>query len=122
MCVPVFKSGGNLIQNGFGFSGFEEGDLCALEEVIEGKCVLFLVQRHLVGCGPVALWVETVGEVVGGSEGPVACLVHEEGDVFDVIVLISCEDIECHAPEEFFRDACGEVELPKDEEGFFVRV
>ena len=60
---------------------------------------------------PVARRVVAVGHVKRRRERPLALPVHQEGDVLDVIVLVTRDHVERHAPELLFHRRHRQIEL-----------
>ena len=86
---PAGDGLGALIEDGFGFSGFDAEGGRGFEEVVAGEAISFSVEAHLVLAGPKSVGIVAVGDIVGGGEVPLALLVHEKGDVFRMVVLVS---------------------------------
>lgn len=100
----------------------EAGTFCRRLEVVEGKLFALAVEGHLVRSGPAAGGVVGVGDVEGGGERPVATLVHQEADVFRVVVLVSRANVECGPAVHLFDVGSGKPNLPCDGESLLVAV
>ena len=91
-------------------------------EVVQRKFFALAVERHLVRAGPCALRVVGVRHVESGREAPHSALVHQEPDVFRVVVLVACADVECRPAEHFFESVVAEIKPPDNIERLFVAV
>src|ERR1700710_262488 len=95
---PALDRGGYLGENPAGGALFQPRCRRRLVEVGDGEVVAPAVDRHLVDPGPTAFGVEGVDDVEGRGERPLAAAVHQEGDVLDVVVLVTGDDVEDHPP------------------------
>lgn len=100
----------------------EARTFCRRLEVVEGELFAFAVEGHLVRSGPATGGVVGVGDVEGGGERPVAALVHQEADVFRVIVLVPCANVEYGPAVHLFDVGGSEPDLPCDGESLLVAV
>ena len=101
---------------------YEARAFCRRLEVVEGKLFALAVEGHLVRSGPAAGGVVGVGDVEGGGERPVATLVHQEADVFRVVVLVPCANVEYGPAVHLFDVGSGKPNLPCDGESLLVAV
>lgn len=90
-------------------------------QILVGEVIPFSGERHWVAFGSFSRRVVGVKEVVCGSEPPDSALIHEEGDVLGVVVLVACENVEQAPPVEFREDGLGQVEAACELEGLVVR-
>lgn len=101
---------------------YEAGTFCRLLEVVEGELFALAVEGHLVRPGPAAGWVVGVGDIEGGGERPVATFVHQKADVFRMVVLVPCANVE-YGPAVHLLDVGGrKPDLPRNGEGLLVAV
>lgn len=101
---------------------YEACAFCHRLEVVEGEFFAFAVEGHLVRSGPAAGGVVGVGDVEGGGERPISAFVHQEADVFRVVVLVSRANVEYGPAVHLFDVGGGKPDLPCDGEGLFVTV
>ena len=112
-----------LVEGGddvFRLAGFDVGRAGGGEEVLFCELVSFAVEGHLVTAGPGSVGIVGVGDIVSGGEVPGAAAVHEEGDVFGVVVLIAGENVEDGAAEELGEVGLGEAGASGELKGLLI--
>lgn len=100
----------------------EAGTFCRLLEVVEGELFAFAVEGHLVRPCPAAGGVVGVGDVKSGGKRPVAALVHQKADVFRMVVLVPCANVEYGPAVHLLNVGSRKPNLPCDGEGLLVAV
>jgi len=63
-------------------------------EILQRETVTFSIHRHLMACRPRAPWIEAVGHVKSRRQRPLTGLIHQEGNILHVVILIAGHDVE----------------------------
>jgi hypothetical protein len=100
---PVQDTMANLFEDPFVLTALQSGDPGQGMKIIEAELITATVQRHLVPCRPVPIRVVAENQIEGRCQGPVPALIHQEGNVLDVIVLVAAEDIEHGSSEKLLK-------------------
>src|ERR1700679_1463184 len=94
---PVFNRLHDLSENLGTPPLLEACDLRASAKILERKIVGLSIDRHLMSSCPIAGGVMSVGNIESGGQRPIAALVHQEGNVLHMIILIPGNHIKGHA-------------------------
>src|SRR5690606_32048890 len=119
---PAARDVENLVEKAVGAAALDGDVLREGAQVFAREAVALAVHAHLVLRGPLALRVVAVRHVEGGRQRPLAGLVHEEGDVLDVIVLVADHQVEDHAAELLLHRLHAKAKAADDLDGLFIRV
>ena len=69
---------------------------------------------------PCAAWIVRISDIESWRETPIPVLIHEEGDVLDMVVLIASEHVEESAADLFFEIDHWQFKTLDRLDGFFV--
>ena len=96
--------------------------LCRIHQILAGNSVSLAVDAHLVCTRPHTVRVIGIGHIIGRRKTPNALSVHQEGDVFHMVVLVPGQHVEHHPPVKLADFRSGDPQPPHHLGCLFVAV